>query len=135
MPEEKVVESIIVRYDESDKDMKIVLGTEFQNLARKGTPFEEIYRLYPDIVSFSVTGFPELEERMKEKVQSLQDNEIVVTWSGYGYMILKPVFKGPVFKPFGDISPRLRDRIKTYVLTWIKGLREKYSAEPVKEKK
>ncbi len=135
MPEEKVVESIIVRYGESDRYMKIVLGAELQNLAKKGTPFEEIYRLYPDIVSFSVTGFPELEERMKEKVQSLQDNEIVVTWSEDGYMILKPVFKGPVFRPFGDISPGLRDRIRSYVLAWVKRLREKYSVEPVKEKK
>lgn len=126
MPEEKVVEAIMVRYEESDRYMKIVLGSELQNLARKGTSFEEIYRLYPDIVSFSVIGFPELEKRMKEKIQSLQDNEIVVTWSEDGYMILKPVFKGPVFRPFGDISPGLRDRIRTYVLSWIKGLREKY---------
>jgi len=135
MPEEKVVESIVVRYDESDRYMKIALGSDLQNLARKGTPFEEIYRLYPDIVRFSVTGFPELEKRMKEKVQSLRDNEIVVTWSEGGYMILKPIFRGPVFRPFGDISPGLRDRMKTYILAWTKGLREKYSAESAKEKK
>jgi cell division protein FtsN len=135
MPEEKVVEAIIVRYDENDRYMKIVLGSELQNMAKKGTPFEEIYRLYPDVVSFSVTGFPELEKGMKEKVQSVQDNGIVVTWSEGGYMILKPVFKGPVFRPFGDISPGLRGRMKTYVLAWTKGLREKYSPEQVKEKK
>ena len=135
MPEEKVVESIVVRYDESDRYMKIVLGSDLQNLARKGTPFEEIYRLYPDIVRFSVTAFPELEKSMKEKVQSLRDNEIVVTWSEGGYMILKPIFRGPVFRPFGDISPGLRDRMKTYILAWTKGLREKYSADSAKEKK
>jgi cell division septation protein DedD len=135
MPEEKVVESIIVRYDENDRYVKIVLGSELQNMAKKGTPFEEIYRLYPDAVIFSVTGFPELEKRLKEKVQSVQDKEIVVTWSEDGYMILKPVFKGPVFRPFGDISPGLRDRMKTYVLAWTKGLREKYSVESAKEKK
>jgi len=132
MPEEKVIESIVVRYDESDRYMKIVLGSDLQNLARKGTPFEEIYRQYPDIVRFSVTGFPELERHIKEKVQSLQDNEIVVSWSQEGYRIFKAVFKGPVFVPFGDISPGLRDRMKTYILAWTKGLREKYSAAPSK---
>jgi cell division protein FtsN len=135
MPEEKVVESLVVRYDENDRHMEIVLCSDLQNLARKGTPFEEIYRLYPDIVKFSVTGFQELEKRMKEKVQPLRDNEIVVTWSENGYMILKPIFRGPVFRPFGDTSPALRDRMKTYILAWTKGLREKYSAESGKEKK
>ena len=135
MPEEKVVESIAVRYSESDRYMKTVLGSNLQTLARKGTPFEEIYRLYPDIVRFSITGFTELERQIKEKVQTLQDNEIVATWSEGGYMILKPVFKGPVFTPFGDISPGLRARIRTYVLTWTKGLREKYATGPAKETK
>jgi hypothetical protein len=76
-----------------------------------------------------------LEKLAKEKVQPLRDNQIVVTWSENGYMILKPIFRGPVFTPFGDISPALRDRMKTYILAWTKGLREKYSVEPANRKK
>jgi cell division septation protein DedD len=135
MPEEKVVESITVRYGDRDRYTKIVLGSDLQNLARKGTPFDEIYRLHPDIMRFAVTDFSELDKRIKEKVQSLRNNEIAVTWSEDGYMILKPVFKGPLFTPFGDMSPGLRDRIRKYVLAWTKVLREKYSAESGREKK
>jgi hypothetical protein len=61
MPEEKVVEFLDVKYGSFDKYTKIVMSTELQKLAKSGMSFEEIHKLYPDVVKLSSAGFQDLE--------------------------------------------------------------------------
>lgn len=119
MPGEKMVESLIVKYEEGNRHRKIVLSTELQTQAKNGISFEEIQKLYPDIVKFTTVGFQELEGWIKEKIQFLQNNEIGVIWSEDGYMILKPVLKKLTYRPFEDIRPEVKDKIKLFLKEWM----------------
>lgn len=116
IPEEKVVESLVVKYTKSDKFKKIKIATELQTYAKSGSSFENIYKLYPDIVRFSIVGFQELQEWIKERIQLLQSGEVGVIWTEDGYMILKPLVK--------KLSYESRDEVRIFVKRWIDELRK-----------
>ncbi len=124
MPEEKMVESLKVVYKEDDKYRRIILSTELQTQAKSGISFEDIHKLYPDIITFTTVRFQELEAWIKEKIRSLQNNEIGVIWLEDRYMILKPVLKKLSFKPFEEADPEIKNKIKLYIKDWVNESRD-----------
>lgn len=119
MPGERVVESLFVRYPGPEDREKAPLANELQKDAKSGRPFEDIYKSYPKFVKFTQIGFQELEGGIKESIRSLYDGEIIVVWNKYGYRILKPVVKKLSYRPFEDMQPEIRDKIKLFVKGWI----------------
>lgn len=119
MQEEKVVELLDVKYGSFDKYTKIVVSTELQKLAKSGMSFEEIHTLYPDVVKLSSVGFQDLEAWVKEKIQSLSIGDIGVIWSEGGYVILKPGLRKLSFKPFEEVRPEIKNKIKVFVEEWL----------------
>ncbi len=123
-PEEKVVESLTIRYTESDKQDKVLLSSELQEHAKRGKSFEEIQKLYPQAVRFSVVEFQELQGWIKERIDLLQDGEISVVWTKDGYMILRPIIRKPSYGPFEEVQPERRAEIKVFVRGWVEELRK-----------
>ena len=124
LPEEKVVESLNIQYQDGDKQKKIGLSTEIQMKAKNGISFEDIYKSYSDIISYAITNYKDIQEGLKEKMQFMQNNEVIVIWSEVGYRVLKPVTKNISLKPFVDISPEMRDKIRTYLGKWLNDLKK-----------
>lgn len=124
MPGEKVAESLLVRYTESDEYEKAVLAAEIQKDAKSGKSFEDICKSYLDAVKFAVIDFHELQGWIKERIQSLKDGEISdVVRTEYDYIILKPVVKKLSYSPFEAMQPGVRDKIRILVKGWIDELR------------
>ncbi len=119
LPEEKFVESLVVKYKEGDKYRKIVISPELQTQAKDGVAFEDIQKLYPDLVSVVLTEYDAVEFDIKEKIRDLENNEIGVIWSEEGYMILKPVIKKLSYKPFEEAGPAVRTRINAFIREWL----------------
>lgn len=119
MPGERAVESLVVHYEEGDKYRKIVIAPELQKEARNGTPFEDIQKMYPDLVKVVITAYDSIEADVKEKIRYLQDNEIGVIWSEDGYLILKPVSQKLSYKPFEEAGPGIRNEIKAFIAEWL----------------
>jgi tetratricopeptide (TPR) repeat protein len=132
MPGEKVVESLVVKYEESDKYRKIVISTELQMQAKDGVPFEEIQESYPDLVKVIVSDFETVEEGIKEKIRYLQDSEVCVIWSEEGYMILKPVMKKLSCKPLGKVGSGPRNKVKGFIKEWLNELRTRDMASKLR---
>jgi len=115
VPEERVIESLIVKYEEVNKYRKIVISPELQREAKRGVSFEEIQKLYPDLIRVVITGYDAVNPELKEKILNLQNDEIGVIWSEEGYMIIKPVLKKLSCKPFEEAGPGIRDKIKAFI--------------------
>jgi len=124
LPEERVVESLTVRYTERDKQDKVVLANELQEQAKAGRSFEEIYNMFPDKTRFSTVGFQELQGWIKERIELLRDGEVSVVWTKDGYMILRPVLKKASYKPFEDIRTGRKDEIRAFLREWTEELRK-----------
>ena len=123
MPDEEVIELLEVTYEEANRYTKIVLATELQENARRGEPFEEIYKLYPDMMVYRVIPSQQLEKQTRDKIGGLAHGEIGVIWSENGYMILKPLLKKLSYEPFHNLSPGIKDRIRTLVNAWVQELK------------
>jgi len=123
MPEEEVIESLVVTYEEGNRYTKIVLATELQENARKGEPFEEIYKLYPDMMVYKIVPSQQLEKHIRDKISSLAHGEVGVIWSEDGYMILKPSLIKLSYEPFNNVTPETKERIKTLVNEWVQELK------------
>jgi len=115
VPEERVIESLIVKYEEVNKYRKIVISPELQREAKRGVSFEEIQKLYPDLIRVVITGYDAVNPELKEKIRNLQNDEVGVIWSEEGYMIIKPVLKKLSYKPFEEAGPGIRDKIKAFI--------------------
>jgi hypothetical protein len=123
MPEEEVIESLVVTYEEANRYTKIVLSTELQENARQGEPFEEIYKLYPDMMVYKIVPARQLEKQIRDKISSLAHGEVGVIWSEDGYMILKPSLKKLSYEPFNNVTRETEERIKTLVNEWVQELK------------
>jgi hypothetical protein len=123
MPAEDVFEQLIVAYDEDTRYTKIVLASELQKQAKSGMSFEEVYNLYPDLITFKITGFDELPEWIQEKVSSMQTGELGVVWSDEGYRILKRSVKKLSLKSCEEVHPETRDKIKAYIADHLKEIK------------
>lgn len=129
MPEEKVVESLLVRFTEDDEYEKAVLATGLQRDAKSGESFENIYRSYPDVVRFTLRGSQEIHGWIKERVQPLQNGEVSdVIWTEDGYIILKPVLKRLSYRPFdppeADVWPAAEGKIRVFIKEWMDELKK-----------
>lgn len=125
MPGEKVVESLLIVYTKSDEFEKAILATELQKDAKSGRSFEDIYKSYPDVVRLRLIRFQELQGWIKDRIQLLQDGEISdVVWTEDGYMILRPVLKRLSYRPFEDVRPEMRDKMRLFIKGWIDELRK-----------
>ena len=123
MPAENVFEQLSVDYDEDTRYTKIVLASELQKQAKSGMSFEQIYNLYPDLITFEITGFDELPEWIQEKVGSLPVGELAVVWSEEGYRILKRSVKKLALKSCEEIRPETREKIKSYITELLKEIK------------
>ena len=119
MPEERIVESLVAKYGEGDKYRKVVISPEVQKEARNGMPFEDIQKLYLDLLKLVKTGYDEVEEDIREKIRFLYNDEVGVIWSEEGYTVLKPVLKKLSYKPFEETSPGVRKKIEGYIAQWL----------------
>ncbi len=122
--DERAVESLVVTYEEGDRYKKITLSTDLQKQAKSGVSFEDISRIHSDIVEFRVERFRDLEDRIKEKIYYLQNDEICVIWSEDGYRLLKPVARKISYNPFELMRPEMKDRIKTSVEELLQDIKE-----------
>jgi hypothetical protein len=123
MPEDRVVESLTVRYTERDKQEKVELANELQAQAKAGRSFEEIFRAFPNKMQLSTVGFEELQGWIKERIELLPDGEVSVVWTKDGYMILRPALKKASYRPFEEIRPGRKNEIRAFVRDWIDELR------------
>ena len=112
LPMEDVIEQLMVQYDEENKYTKIVLASELQAQAKNGISFEEIYNLYPDLVTFEIEKFEDLGKNIQEKVRQIPVAGIGVVWSEDGYRILKPTSRKLSLKPFQELQPAAKEKIK-----------------------
>ena len=117
--EERIVESLVANYGEGDKYRKIVISPEIQKEAKNGMPFEDIQKLYPDLLKVVITGYAEVEADIREKIRYLQNDEVGVIWSEEGYMVLKPVLKKLSYKPFEEAGPGIRNKIEGFISEWL----------------
>lgn len=124
LPEERVVESLHVRYTEGDKQEKLLLATELQQLAKSGKSFEDIYKSYPRAVRYGMIGFQDLQGWIKERIELLQDGDVSAVWTKDGYMILKPVLKKLSYSPLEVMGDRRGDEIRVFIRQWIEELRK-----------
>jgi hypothetical protein len=124
MPEERVVESLTVRYTARDRQEKAILANELQAQAKAGRSFEEIYHMFPDKMQFSTVAFQELQGWIKERIELLQDGEVSAVWTKDGYMILKPVVRKASYRPFEEMRPGRKDEIRAFVREWTDELRK-----------
>ncbi len=124
MPEERVVESLSVRYTGRDREEKVVLANELQAQAKAGKSFEEIYKMFPDKMVLSTTEFQELQGWIKERIELLRDGEVSVVWTKDGYMILRPMVRKASYRPFEDVRPGRMNEIKEFVKAWTEELRK-----------
>ncbi len=122
LPTEDVIEQLMVRYDEENKYTKIVLASELQAQAKSGMSFEEIYNLYPELVTFEIAKFEDLEKNIREKVRQIPVGGIGVIWSEEGYRILKPTSRKLSLKPFQELQPVAKEKIKGYINDLIRGI-------------
>jgi TolA-binding protein len=118
MPEEKMVEILMVKFGNNKFD-KTALAANLQKHARKGLSFYDIYRLYPEEVQYSETGFKALQDWIKKRIQPLQNGQTGVIWSEDGYIIIKKAMKKLSYEPFQTISPEIKEKIRNYVRQWI----------------
>ncbi|MDQ7788132.1 MAG: hypothetical protein RDU01_11040 [Thermodesulfovibrionales bacterium] len=123
LPEEEMIESLIVTYEEENRYTKIVLARELQENAKKGMSFEDIYKLYPDMMRYQIVPSQEMDIRIRDKISNLPFGEVGVLWSEGGYMILKPVVKKLSYDPFRNISPEMQVRIRTLVNEWLQEMK------------
>ena len=130
LPKENVIEQLIVQYDEDTKYTKVVLASELQSQAKSGTSFEEIYNMYPDMVTFEIAKFEDLGKDVQEKVRKIPGGGIGVIWSEEGYVILKPTSRRLSLNPFVEIQPGAREKIKGYIKEWIRSVKKQTEAEP-----
>jgi hypothetical protein len=127
IPEERMVEAIVVKYDEGNKYRKIVISPDLQREARNGVPFEEIQQAYPDLVKVVVTSYDAAEPDIKDKISYLQNDEIGATWSEDGYTILRSRVKKLSYRPFAEVGAGARDKIKAVIddlLFALRGMRK-----------
>jgi DNA repair exonuclease SbcCD ATPase subunit len=115
LPTEDVIEQLMVQYDEENKYTKIVLASELQSQAKSGISFEEIYNLYPDLVTVDIVKFEDLGKNIQEKVRQIPVGGIGVIWSEEGYRILKPTSRKLSLKPFQELQPAAKEKIKGYI--------------------
>jgi hypothetical protein len=115
LPTEDVIEQLIVRYDEENKYTKIVIASELQTQAKNGMSFEEIYNLYPDLITFEIEKFEELGKDIQEKVRQIPVAGIGVVWSEEGYRILKPASRTLSLKPFQELQPAVKEKIRGHI--------------------
>ncbi len=121
-PAEDVIEQLMVRYDEENKYTKLVLASELQAQAKSGMSFEEIYNLYPDLITFEAAKFEDLGKNNREKVRQIPVGGIAVIWSEDGYRILKPTSRKLSLKPFRELQPAAKEKIKGYINDLILGI-------------
>ena len=122
LPTEDVIEQLMVQYDEENKYTKIVLASELQAQAKSGMSFEEIYNLYPDLVTVDIVKFEDLGKNIQEKVRQIPVGGIGVIWSEEGYRILKPTSRKLSLKPFQELQPAAKEKIKGYINDLIPGI-------------
>ena len=123
LPEEEVIESLIVTYEEENRYTKIVLARELQEKAKEGMPFEDIHKLYPDMMKYRSIPFQEMDAHTRDKSRALPVGEVGVFWSGDGYMILKPVLKKLSYDPFRNTHPEMQWRVRTFVNEWLQEMK------------
>ena len=123
LPEEEMIESLIVTYEEENRYTKIVLARELQENAKEGMSFEDIYKLYPDMMRYQIVPSQQMDIRIRDKIRDLPVGEVGVLWSEDGYMILKPVLTKLSFDPFRDISPETQGRIRTLMNEWLQEMK------------
>lgn len=124
MLEERVVESIAVRYGERDSQEKVILANELQEQAKAGRPFDDIQQTFPGKVQVSTVAFQELPGWIKDKVALLRDGEVSVVWKKDGYTILRPVLRKVTYRSFEEMNQRQKDQVRTFVKEWAEELRK-----------
>jgi tetratricopeptide (TPR) repeat protein len=124
MPEERVVESLAVRYSDGDKQEKVALANELQEQAKAGRPFNEIQQTFHDKVQVSTVAFQELQGWIKERIELLRDGEVSVVWTKDGYMILRPVLRKVAYRPFEEMNQGRKDEVRAFVREWTGELRK-----------
>lgn len=123
LPAEEMIESLIVTYEEANRYTKIVLARELQENAKEGMSFEDIYKLYPDMMRYQIVPSQQMDIRIRDKIRALPVGEVGVLWSEEGYMILKPVLTKLSYDPFRDISPEMQGRIRTLMNEWLQEMK------------
>lgn len=109
---ERLVESLVVKYERTGNQKKAALASTLQEEARKGKSFEELARLYPDMVTLSVIRLRDLQGSVKDSIKRSDDGEVSVVWTKGGYMLLKPVG-----------IPAREDAMKVFVRGWVEELK------------
>jgi cell division septation protein DedD len=120
--EESWVELISVKYTDKDKYTKIVIAPELQNQAKSGKKFEEIYKMYPEYITYKITTIDKLDEKLKEKSKYLSINEIGVIWDKNGYTIIKLTKENFDIRNLENMDQKNKEQIKDYIKQWINRL-------------
>lgn len=124
LPEERIVESLTVRYKDMNQKAREEFATVLQTSIKNGVPFEDISKSHPAIVKFQNFAYDELEEWIKERIRYLQNSEVGFIWTEEGSMILRPVFKKLSYRPLEDLGTGVKEKIKVFVRDYIKELRK-----------
>lgn len=115
LTEDRVIEMLDVRYEQTDKYTKIMLSEKLIKMAKSGTSFQDVHQSYPDVAKFNSRRFHELEKTIRERIQNLGIGDIETIWSEDGYVIVKPVVRTPDFQPDNEVLPETKKRIKALI--------------------
>ncbi|MEW6053380.1 MAG: tetratricopeptide repeat protein [Nitrospirota bacterium] len=113
--EDRVIEMLDVRYEQTDKYTKIMLSERLIKMAKSGTSFQDVHQSYPDVAKFSFRRFHELEKTIRDRIQNLGIGDIEIIWSEDGYVIAKPIVRTPDFHPDSEVLPETKKRIKALI--------------------
>jgi hypothetical protein len=130
--EEKLVESLTVKYYGAGNQEKVAFAAKLQEHVRKGKSFEEISKLYPGSVTFSVMRFQDLQGWLKDGVKGLKAGEVSVIWKKGAYMILRPLENEPS-SGMNMPGPEREKAMRTFLQGWVEELKKTKGAEIVYE--
>jgi cell division protein FtsN len=135
----KIVQSLILRYSETDRARKAKIAMELYHAALNGRSFIDIYNAHTGIVAFKETRYAELPNWIKEKTRHLSPAELHNLVSTLvvdnQFVIMKIILKDPVYERFEDVRPVIERRLSAgrqnrsgSIQLFLEGIRKEASA-------
>jgi len=126
--EDMIIEVLLVEYESKNIERKKTLATELQKHASSGRAFEDVQRMYPDLVKFYRLDIPEFSRKFREEskvIQKIKPNEDkpISVWTERGYMILKPLSRKQSYSIFEDLPQYKKEEIKVFLRKWLDELK------------
>lgn len=128
--EDMIIEVLLVEYGRKITEKKKTLATELQKQASSGKSFEDIQKMYPDLVRFYRVDIPEFSRKFREEskvIQKISPNQgkPISVWTEKGYMILKPLSRKQSYNIFDDIPPEKKEKIRAFLKKWLDELKSR----------